>query len=41
MCPLCRSSDAFWVPAAGYGSIYSFSTLRRAEILDVAAAGEG
>jgi uncharacterized protein len=32
MCPLCRSCDVSWVPAAGYGSIYSFSTLRRAEI---------
>jgi uncharacterized protein len=28
ICPLCRSSDVSWVPAAGYGSIYSLSTLR-------------
>jgi uncharacterized OB-fold protein len=31
MCPLCNSLDVSWVPAGGYGTIYSFSPLWRTE----------
>jgi uncharacterized OB-fold protein len=31
VCPLCGSSDIAWVPASGTGTIYSHSTLRRAD----------
>lgn len=31
VCPECLSSDTAWYPARGYGRIYSFSIMRRAE----------
>lgn len=30
-CPFCFSSNTQWIDAKGFGTIYSFSTMRRAE----------
>lgn len=30
LCPFCRSVHTEWVPLSGHGTVYAFSTLRRA-----------
>ena len=32
ICPHCFSQDLSWKPASGYGTIYSFSVMKRAEV---------
>ena len=31
LCPFCMSGQTEWIPAAGTGTIYSYSVMRRAE----------
>ena len=31
ICPFCLSADTVWVPATGFGTVYSFSTMGKGE----------
>lgn len=31
ICPFCLSSDTTWLPATGFGTVYSFSTMGKGE----------